>query len=118
MIPNIDSQIGILVYSTSFDGIGGRIKSNPEDFEVSEIISDRSLKSIKQQEGYAVFKLKKKNIDTNHALSDLFRKKGIRLKALGLKDASAVTVQFVCSNNKGKSIDSFLSEKYSLQKIG
>lgn len=118
MIPKIDSQIGILVYSTSFDGIGGRIRSNTEDFEVSEIISDRSLQAIKEQEGYAVFKLKKKNIDTNHALSDLFRKKGIRLKALGLKDASAVTVQFVCSNNKGKSIDSFLSEKYTLQKIG
>ncbi len=118
MIPKIDSQIGILVYSTSFNGIGGRIKNNPEDFEVFEIISDRSLKSIKEQEGYAVFKLKKKNIDTNHALSDIFRKKGIRLKALGLKDASAVTVQFVCSNNKGKSINSFLSEKYSLQKVG
>ncbi len=118
MIPKIDSQIGLLVYSTSFDGIGGRIKSHPEDFEVSEIISDRSLKSIKEQEGYAVFKLKKKNIDTNHALSDLFRKKGIRLKAFGLKDTSAVTIQFVCSNNKGKSIDSFISEKYSLEKIG
>lgn len=118
MIPNLDSQIGILVYSTSFDGIGGRIRSNPEDFEVSEIISDKSYSSIKKQEGYAVFKLKKKKIDTNHALSDLFRKKGIRLKALGLKDASAVTVQFVCSNNKCKSIDSFSSEKYSLQKIG
>ncbi len=118
MIPEIDSQIGITVYSTTFDGIGGKIRINPEDFEVSEKISDKSLNSVKEQDGYAVFKLKKKKIDTNHALSDIFKKKGLRLKALGLKDASAVTEQFVCSNSKGKSIDGFSSEKYSLEKIG
>ena len=118
MIPNIDSKIGILVYSTTFDGIGGRIRVTPEDFEVSEIISKRSFNSIKEQDGYAVFKLKKKKIDTNHALSDIFRKKRIRLKALGLKDASAITEQFVCSINKNLSIDNISSEKYSLKKIG
>ena len=118
MIPKIDSQIGITLYSTSFEGIGGKIRVNPEDFEVSEKISDKTLKSIKEQDGYAVFKLKKKKIDTNHALTDIFKKKGIRLKALGLKDASAITEQFVCSNNKGGSIESFSSEKYSLEKIG
>jgi tRNA pseudouridine13 synthase len=118
VIPELDSQIGITVYSTSFDGIGGKIRINPEDFEVSEKISDNVLKSIHEQDGYAVFKLKKRKIDTNHALNDIFKKKGIRLKALGLKDASAITEQYVCSNNKGKSIESFSSEKYSLEKIG
>ncbi|HSB83326.1 MAG TPA: tRNA pseudouridine(13) synthase TruD [Nitrosarchaeum sp.] len=118
MIPKIDSQIGISVYSTTFNGIGGQIRTEAEDFRVSEVISDKSLKLITLQDGYAVYKLKKKKIDTNHALSDIFRKKGIRLKALGLKDAFAVTEQFVCSDNKGKSIDSYTSEKYSLEKIG
>ena len=118
MIPEIDSKIGISVYSTKFEGIGGTIKNNPEDFEVHEVISDKSLKSIVEEGDYAVFKLKKKKIDTNHALSEIFRKKGLRLKALGLKDASAVTEQFVCSNNKGKSIDNYTSLKYSLEKIG
>ena len=118
MIPKIDSQIGISVYSTKFEGIGGKIRSTSEDFEVSEVISDKSLKLISEQSDYAVYKLKKKNIDTNHALSDIFRKKGLRLKALGLKDASAITEQFVCSNNKGRSIDNYVSSKYSLQKIG
>lgn len=118
MIPQIDSQIGITIYSTSFDGIGGKIRNEAEDFEVSERISERSLHSIKEQNGYAVYKLKKKKIDTNHALSDIYKRKGIRLKALGLKDASAVTEQYVCSMNSGKSIDDFSSEKYSLQKIG
>ena len=118
MIPEIDSQIGISVYSTKFPGIGGKIRVEPEDFQVSELISEKVKNSINDQNGYAVYKLKKKKIDTNHALSGIFRQKGIRLKALGLKDASAVTEQFVCSGNKGKSIESFSSDKYSLEKLG
>lgn len=118
MIPKIDSQIGITVFSTKFNGIGGRIRTETENFKVTEVISEKSLKSIDQQGGYAVYKLKKKKIDTNHALADIFRKKGIRLKALGLKDASAVTEQFVCSDSKTHFIENYTSEKYSLEKIG
>ena len=118
MIPNLDSQIGIYVYSTKFNGIGGKIRVESEDFQVAEIISERAQNSINDQDGYAVYKLKKKKIDTNHALSGIFRKKGIRLKSLGLKDASAITEQFVCSGNKGKAIENFSTEKYSLEKIG
>ncbi len=118
MIPSIDSQIGITVYSTKFDGIGGKIKVNPEDFIVTEKISEKTQNSISEKDGYAVYKLTKKKIDTNHALSDVFKKKGVRLKALGLKDASAITEQFVCSGNKGKAIENFSTDKYSLVKIG
>ena len=118
MIPNLDSQIGIAVYSTDFSGIGGKIRVIPEDFYVTEVISEKAKNSISDQQGYAVYKLKKKKIDTNHALSSIFRKKGIRLKSLGLKDASAITEQFVCSGNKGKAIETFSTEKFSLEKIG
>ena len=118
MIPDLDSQIGISVYSTDFKGIDGTIRVTPEDFQVSEVISEKSQNSISDNIGYAVYKLKKKKIDTNHALSDIFRKKGIRLKSLGLKDASAITEQFVFSGNKGKAIENFSSEKYSLEQIG
>jgi tRNA pseudouridine13 synthase len=118
VISDLDSQIGISVYSTEFSGIGGKIRLTPEDFLVSEKISEKSQNSINDKEGYAVYKLKKKKIDTNHALSDIFRKKGIRLKSLGLKDASAITEQFVCSGNKGKAIENYSTEKYSLEKIG
>jgi len=118
VIPNLDSQIGITVYSTKFTGIGGKIRVEPEDFQVTEIISKKTQNSINDHEGYAVYKLKKKKIDTNHALSGIFRKKGIRLKSLGLKDASAITEQFVCSGNKGRVIENFSTDKYSLEKIG
>ena len=118
MIPKLDSMIGIDVYSTKFPGIGGKIRTNSEDFFVSEVISTKSKNSIKESDGYAVYKLKKENIDTNHCLTDIFRKKGIRLKSLGLKDAAAITEQYVCSTNKGRSIDSFSTQKYTIQRIG
>lgn len=118
MIPDIDSQIGISLYTTKFSGIGGKIRIHPEDFEVSELISKRAINLITTESGYAVYKLKKKKIDTNHALSGIFRKTGVRLKSLGLKDASAITEQFVGSPHKGKPIEDFSTEKYSLTKIG
>ena len=118
MIPDLDSKIGISVYSTNFAGIGGKIRISPDDFQVSELISKKVENSIIDQDGYAVYKLKKKNIDTNHALSTIFAKKGIRLKSLGLKDASALTEQFVCSDNKGRAIEIFSTDKYVLEKIG
>ena len=118
MIPKLDSEIGIFTYCTDFEGIGGRIKETPEDFEVSEEILEKTKNSIVEKGDYAVYKLKKKNIDTNHALADIFRKKGLRLKSLGLKDSFATTEQYVCSNNKGRSIESYSSTKYFLEKLG
>ena len=49
MIPKIDSEIGILVYGTSFAGCGGQIRKNKEDFVVNEILSKKSLDSIKEK---------------------------------------------------------------------
>lgn len=118
MVPDLDSQIGISVYSTDFEGIGGTIRNSPEDFQVSEIISEKTRNSIKPDGDYAVYKLTKKKIDTNHALSDIFRKKGLRVKSLGLKDASAVTEQFVCARNKERATKDYTSERYSLSHIG
>ena len=118
MIPELDSQIGINVYSTSFNGIGGTIRNSAEDFKVSEVISEKIRNSIKSEGDYAVYMLQKRRIDTNHALSDIFRKKGLRVKSLGLKDASAATEQYVCAGNKGKQIEDFSSQKYSLHHLG
>jgi len=118
VIPDLDSQIGITVYSTKFPGIGGKIRVAPEDFQVTEILSEKAQNAINDQDGYAVYKLKKKKIDTNHALSGIFKTKGLRLKSLGLKDASAITEQFVCSGTKGKALENFSTDKYSLEKVG
>lgn len=118
MIPKIDSQIGISVYSTDFEGINGKIRTNFEDFQVFEVLSKKTLDSISEEGNYAVYKLKKSGIDTTHSLSNIFKKYRIRLKALGLKDASAITEQFVCSEHKKKSIENVSEKKYSIKKIG
>ncbi len=118
MIPTIDSEIGITVYSTGFQGCGGKIRANPEDFQVFEVLSKKATNSISTEGNYAIYKLKKSRIDTNHALSNIFNKYGLRLKSLGLKDASAITEQFVCSEQRTKSIDTISEKKYSLEKIG
>ena len=62
MIPDIDSQIGISLYTTTFSGIGGKIRIQPEDFEVSELISKHAINSINTESGYAVYKLKRKKL--------------------------------------------------------
>ena len=57
MIPRIDSELGILVYTTSFPGCGGEIKQQNEDFVVSEMISEKAFSKIQSDSGYAVCKL-------------------------------------------------------------
>ncbi len=118
MIPKLDTEMGISVYSTPFKGCGGKIRVESEDFFVKEILSKKSLSGISQDSGFAVYKLKKRNIDTFHALQDILKKYGLRLKALGLKDASAITEQFVCSTGKSNSLSEIKENKYSLSGIG
>jgi tRNA pseudouridine13 synthase len=118
VVPNLDKLIGISTYCTKTERTGGKIKSSPEQFFVSEILRDRTLDKISSSGSYAVYKLKKQGIDTNHALSDIFTKYGLRLKALGLKDANATTEQYVCDMTTGRSTDTLITNRYTLEKIG
>src|SRR3989304_1450136 len=118
VIPKIDSEIGISVYTTSFEGCGGKIKSRDDDFLVSEVLSKNAIQNISSEGDYAVYKLKKRGIDTTHSLANVFKKYSLRLKSLGLKDATAVTEQYVCSEKKLNSIAKISEDKYSLERIG
>ena len=118
MIPKIDSDIGIGLYTTKFAGCGGKIRSTPQDFVVSEILSKKITDSLSDKEGYAVYKLTKSGIDTNHALDLIFKKTGVHLKALGLKDAHAITTQYVCSMGQNKSLPSYSDGKITLEQVG
>jgi len=118
VIPKIDSEIGISVYTTRFEGCGGKIKSQDKDFLVSEVLSKNAIQNISADGDYAVYKLKKHGIDTTHSLANVFKKYNLRLKSLGLKDATAVTEQYVCSEKKLNSIAKISEDKYSLERIG
>jgi len=117
MIPDIDQKLGMCVYSTKFIGCGGSIKKNIDDFIVNEIISENVKSMITNTGGYSLYKLKKQNIDTNHALNHIFKKYKIRLSSLGLKDAKATTEQYVCTTNKTSTPDEIFEKKYTLKKI-
>jgi len=118
MIPGSDKAIGITVYSTSFAGCGGKIRESPDDFQVAEVLSKPASSKIRSKGAYAVYLLRKRKIDTTHALAGLLRIKGVRLKALGLKDAHAVTEQYVCATGRSRAIADFESDKFSLTRIG
>ena len=95
MIPQIDKEIGISVYTTKSSSISGKIKQNENDFSVKEVLSEKAIDSFDNDEGHAVYLLKKSGIDTNHALADIEKRYGLVLKSLGLKDANAKTEQYV-----------------------
>ncbi len=118
MIPEIDSELGLNVYSTKFSGTNGKIKQNNKDFEVSEVISEKALDTISEETGFAVYNLRKNGIDTNHALHDVEKRFGLVLRALGLKDSNAITEQFVQAKTISRSLEKIDGKKYSLTRIG
>ncbi|TLY07194.1 MAG: tRNA pseudouridine(13) synthase TruD [Thaumarchaeota archaeon] len=118
MVPKLDNLIGISIYCTRTEGTGGKIRSLPDQFFVSEILRENTLSKISNSGIYTVYKLKKSGIDTNHALSEIFKRYGLRLKALGLKDANATTEQYVCDMSTGRGIGNIETNRYALEKIG
>ena len=118
MIPKIDKEIGISVFSTNSPPVNGKIKQNENDFIVSEVISEKTLSSFDNLEGHAVYLLTKSGIDTNHVLSDIEKRYGLILKSLGLKDANAKTKQFVYTYKKLNSLEKIEGKKYFATRIG
>ena len=118
MIPQIDKEIGISVYTTNSTSISGKIKQNENDFSVKEVLSEKAIDSFDNDEGHAVYLLKKSGIDTNHALADIEKRYGLVLKSLGLKDANAKTEQYVYAYKKINSLEEYNGKKYSAQRVG
>ncbi len=118
MIPQIDQDIGISVYTTKYPSVNGKIKQNENDFSVSEVLSEKALSSFDNSEGHAVYLLTKSGIDTNHALSDIEKRYGVVLKSLGLKDANATTKQYVFTHKKLNHLEKIEGKKYSAMRVG
>lgn len=118
MLPKIDQEIGMDVYSTNFVGCGGRIKEKNEDFQVVELLSKSILEDINSKGKYTVYNLKKNGIDTTHALNLVRNKTGMNLKALGLKDAHAMTEQYVCTTRTQTGNKLVNTDKVSISQIG
>lgn len=100
--PDIDKLAGIEYYTTEFDGIGGTIKKNTEDFHVQEIISKIFLEQLSPDQAtsnnFPVYEIRKKGMDSSHAILTLRKKTGLDLKIVGIKDAKATTIQYASSS--------------------
>ncbi|HEV8404899.1 MAG TPA: tRNA pseudouridine(13) synthase TruD [Nitrososphaera sp.] len=98
VVPKIDRLAGIECYCTSFTGTGGSIKQGSDDFSVSELVDESLADSLSpafdDRHRYPLYVLEKHDIDSNHALFEIERECGIKLRVLGIKDAKAVTTQY------------------------
>lgn len=107
-VPLIDQKAGIKHYCTSFSGIDGKIKRNPEDFVVREVLNNQYLENLSKNSTpthkFPVFILKKHNIDSNHAIIEIRNQLNLELKVLGLKDAKASTMQFATTIQKARNL--------------
>jgi tRNA pseudouridine13 synthase len=120
--PEIDRLAGIEYYSTRFNGIGGNIKNNDDDFNVKELLNPSFLKELTPQKSdsniFPVYEIEKKGMDSNHAVITLKKKLGINLKIVGIKDAKATTSQYASANNSKRTIKDFNIDKISLKFVG
>ncbi len=105
-VPQLEKEIGIEVYATKTQGIGGRLRQSVEDFKVEEILTNGSTAKIEPYNipsitgfgRYLICVLVKRNIDTFQALQAVANKLGVttdRIHIGGIKDARALTAQHV-----------------------
>jgi len=104
-IPKLEEDLGIEVYASRSPGIGGKIRSLPEDFRVEEILIDGSKATVQPDVArvsgwgrYLLCILTKRNWDTLIALRKVAEYLGInldRLQIAGIKDAKASTAQHI-----------------------
>ena len=91
----MDRDVGISGYATSTAGVGGTLKSMPEDFVVDEIPSPPPA----SPEGrYAIATIRVRNWETNRLVRELARALHIsrrRIGFAGTKDKRAVTTQLI-----------------------
>lgn len=111
-----------MVYATPYEGIGGKLRSRLDDFIVEEILDDVIFKHLSNQplkpNSFALYSLTKKGLDTIHAAAIIERKFGVRVKYLGIKDAKAITTQYLTVPTSSKCIAEKVSNRILLRKLG
>ena len=89
----VENELGLSWYMTDQPGIGGVLRSNPEDFHVEEISTHQYTDGK-----YLICKLTKRNWDQQRAVKEIAKRLHISAKRIGFsgtKDKSAVTTQYI-----------------------
>jgi tRNA pseudouridine13 synthase len=114
-VPELEKTIGIEVYATHLQGIGGTIREALDDFVVEEVLVDgskasadkkgiasRALGASSTKSRYLLCVLVKRNWDTLIAVRNVARELGLstgQVQFAGIKDAKAVTAQHITVEN-------------------
>jgi tRNA pseudouridine13 synthase len=113
-VPKIDGLLGLGVYATETAGIGGVIRESMNDFLVEEVLVDGSKARIEEvlknkvlgatrvEQRYLLCVLVKRNWETFITLRNIAKQLGIdqrRIQIAGIKDAKAITAQFITIEN-------------------
>ena len=88
-----EEELGLSWYMSDEPGIGGILRSNPEDFHVTEIAEHQYTDGK-----YLICTLEKKNWDQQRAVKEIAKRlriSGKRIGFSGTKDKSAITKQFI-----------------------
>ena len=91
----LERELGMRYYASDGEGIGGRLRTSPEDFLVEEI----PLPGKGGTTGpYLICLLVKKNWELQHAVKEIAKRLGIshrRIGWAGTKDRNAITKQWI-----------------------
>jgi tRNA pseudouridine13 synthase len=117
-VAEIDRLLGIEIYASGTSGVGGVIRGSVDDFVVKEVLVDGSKAQIENQinppnsqkvlgaslehQRYLLCVLVKRNWDTFIAIKNIAKNLGIdqnRIQIAGIKDAKAVTAQYITIEN-------------------
>ena len=109
-VPSIENDLGISTYASKTKGIGGRIKRSIDDFIVEETLVDGStanagkkptnkvLSASLKKQRYLLCILVKRNWDMFIAIKTVAKELGLdatQIKFAGIKDAKALTAQYI-----------------------
>jgi tRNA pseudouridine13 synthase len=112
--PELDKLLGIEIYATKNSGVGGNIRESPNDFVVEESLVDgtkasvtgnvppRVIGSTQNKQRFLLCTLVKRNWDTFIAVKNVSKALGIaqnRVQFAGIKDAKALTAQYITLDN-------------------
>jgi tRNA pseudouridine13 synthase len=113
-VSELERLLGMEVYATKTQGVGGKIKDSAEDFVVEEVLVDGSKASVNglvpskvlgsslQKQRFLLCVMVKRNWDTFIAVKNIAKSLSIdqsRVQFAGIKDAKAVTAQHITIEN-------------------
>lgn len=111
-VPEIEKKIGISLYSTDTEGLGGQLRQEVEDFIVKEITNREEGSDGK----YLILEIVKRDWDTHHftrTLAKILQISQKRINVAGTKDKRALTTQKISIFD----LDASVIEKVHLKDI-